>query len=97
MASYFCRCIKLEKKKFVLKEFATCLLGLVSRTTTTVLKAVTPASCATATLSALSPELATEKAGSVSVKPVSSAVSVIAATTRSLRSLLTAVKVRTDD
>lgn len=70
-------------------------LAPVSRTTTTVLKAATPACCATATLSARSPERVTERAASVSVNPESSDASATAVTTPSLRSLLTAAKVRT--
>lgn len=66
----------------------------VSRTTTTALKTATPASCVTATRSALSPERVTERAASVSVNPASLDASVTAVTTPSLRFLPTAVKVR---
>lgn len=66
----------------------------ISRTTTTVLKAVTAVCCVTATRSALSPEHVTERVASVSVRPVSSDASVNAVTTPLLRFLLTAVRVR---
>lgn len=67
----------------------------ISRTTTTVLKAVTAVCCVTATRLALSPEHVTERVASVSVRLVSSDASVNAVTTPLLRFLLTAVKVRT--
>ncbi|MEQ2202817.1 hypothetical protein XENOCAPTIV_016767 [Xenoophorus captivus] len=69
------------------------LLSPSSRTTTTIPRAVTPACCATATLSARSPEPATERAASVIASLASSGVSVIAVTTRLLKFLPTAVKV----
>lgn len=81
----------------ILKNCCSSALPLsnpVSRTTTTAPKAATPACCVTATRSALSPERATERAASVSVNPASSDASATAATTPSLRFLLTAVKVR---
>lgn len=74
-------------------HFKRPLSNHISRTTTTVLQAATPACCVTATRWAPSPELVTERAASVSVNPVSLDASVTAVTTPSLRFLLMAVKV----